>query len=66
MDNPLAHFIEYSSYLLKIYAVLAINDILGCSIIVTGDNNERSNGALNAVNFLFSHHLRILNHTIKP
>ena len=51
------------SYLLFISVVLTLNDIIGWSIFFTGDNNERSNGALNVVYFaIFSSSANIESH----
>ena len=52
MDYPYKHVLEYRSYLFSIFVVLTINEILGYTILVPGGNNERSNGALNMVDFV--------------
>ena len=51
MDDPYAHVLEYRPYLLSIYVVLILNYILGRIIFVPGDNNKRSNGAPDVLDF---------------
>ena len=43
MDDLSAHIIGYRQYLMPIYIVLTLNDILGRGIFVSNFNNECSN-----------------------
>ena len=51
MDDPYEYVLAYRSYWLSINFLLTLNDIIGRSVFVPGGNNERSNGALNLVDF---------------
>ena len=43
--------------------VFYLKYIIGRSVFLSGGNEERNNGALDVVDFPFSRHLKILNHT---